>query len=64
MGSETVYVKLKEEGVNSLSMMNMRFILLNMLHPFLKYLYKYILSMCASFDAVLEWHDPFSGLQN
>ena len=30
MWSETVYVKLKEEGVNSLNMMNMRFILLNM----------------------------------
>ena len=29
MWSETVYVKLKEEGVNSLNMMNMRFILLN-----------------------------------
>ena len=30
MWSETVYVKFKEEGVNSLNMMNMRFILLNM----------------------------------
>ena len=30
MWSETVYVKLKEEGVNSLNMINMRFILLNM----------------------------------
>ena len=29
MWSETVYVKFKEEGVNSLNMMDMRFILLN-----------------------------------
>ena len=50
MWSETVYVKLKEEGVNSLNTMNMRFILLNICNIWITHQQLWLPCLFTDFD--------------